>query len=144
MNVFQTPVVIFKTHFNTIIFDYFSIFIENSDYDFYTKTSVSDSEIINWQYTTLEEFRKSLGSTIVSCLEFSEAKTVRKGKFIDYITIHSKHEHLRATTAAIYKFNPLERVKDLLASLYEENVVFYHESLVKEMNAKVFSYEVDK
>jgi len=136
--------VIFKTYFNTIIYKSISVFGEKESYQFYTKSSVNDSDVIDSQFTTIEELRKSIGGTVVNCLEYSESKVVRKTKYIDYITIHTKHEHFKAITVAIYKFSLLERIKDLLTPLYEENVVFYHNELAKEINAKVFAYEVDK
>ena len=144
MDVYQSHIVIFKTYFNTIIYKSISVFGEKESYQFYTKSSVNDSDVIDSQFTTIEELRKSIGGTVVNCLEYSESKVVRKTKYIDYITIHTKHEHFKAITVAIYKFSLLERIKDLLTPLYEENVVFYHNELAKEINAKVFAYEVDK
>lgn len=144
MDVYQSHIVIFKTYFNTIIYKSISVFGEKESYQFYTKSSVNDSDVIDSQFTTIEELRKSIGSTVVNCLEYSESKVVRKAKYIDYITIHTKHERFKAVTVAIYKFSLLEKIKDLLTPLYEENVVFYHNELAKEINAKVFAYEIDK
>lgn len=143
MDVYTSRLIIFKAEYSTIIFTSFHVFGKGEDQKFYTKISVNDSDVIDWHFSTPEELRKSVSSTVVSCLEFAESKTVVKDRYVDYITIHIRNHRLKPIVVEVFKFGEIETIQDLILPLYEEDVVFYHNELTKNMSARVFTYEVD-